>query len=258
MFDEFVKEIKKKKNLRNLDDAFVRKIVEKYLNSNQKIKKKLFSHERPLKSREFKVMLKAVREKLHEVYGVFEVDKNDLTGFVDSDVWHRKMLEKHRSTRERVDDYEFVYDEIFSKVKNVKSVLDLGCGLNPLSYRFISEKLKFFCCDVCDVDFLNEYFKKSGINGKAFVCDLTEFDDLPKADVCFMFKLLDGLESLEKGITKKLFKKLRCKYVVVSFSTKSIGGRKKIPERKWFLSFLKKYSYEKFETLNEVFYVIRM
>ena len=42
MFDEFVKEIKKKKNLRNLDDAFVRKIVEKYLNSNQKIKKTIY------------------------------------------------------------------------------------------------------------------------------------------------------------------------------------------------------------------------
>jgi len=260
MIDDFVKEIKKKKSLKGLDDSFVEKLVVSYLNSNKKVKEKLMGHPKPLKSKEFKSLLKEIRGKLHEVYGVFDLGVKDLKRFDGSADWHKRILKRHKSTYERVDDYEFIYDEIFRRVGKAGSVLDLGCGLNPLSYRFINRKLKFYCCDVSqkDVDFLNEYFKVSGISGKAFACDLTEIRSLPKSDICFVFKLLDSLESLKKGVTSELFGKLKCKYAVVSFSTQSIGGRKKIPERKWFVGFLKDYSYEVFETLNEKFYVVKL
>ena len=274
MIKEFVKVIKDKKSLSSLDDSFVEKLVQDFLDKNEKIKDKLVKHNKPLKSKEFDILLKDIRKKLHEVYGVFNLSdvklddlKRKLKGEISGDVIeeHRKLLVCHRSSKERIDDYSFIYDKIFSITGKPRSILDLACGLNPLSFPFMElKKVDYFAYDVStkDCKFLKDYFslmKKFGLNGKAVAVDLLHVGKMPKVDVCFLFKVLDSLEALERNYSYELFKKIDAKFVVVSFSMKSIGGVSKLKKRNWFINFLEKekYSYESFETGNEVFYVVK-
>jgi len=272
MIKEFVKTIKDKKSLKNLDDSFVEKLILDYLDKHLKLKKKLVEHPKVLKSKEFDVLLKEVRKKLHEVYGVFNLGvisldglRKALEGEGDVAEEHKKLLMKHKSSMERIDDYEFIYEKIFSVTGKPKSVLDLACGLNPLSFVFMGlKKVDYYAYEVSskDVKFLKEYFKLmkgKGLNGKGVAVDLLHAGKFPKTDVCFLFKTLDSLEALKKDYSYELFDKINSKFIVVSFATKSIGGRGKLGDRKWFLRFLekKKYRYEGFELGNEVFYVVR-
>ena len=244
------------------------------MDKNKKIKDKLVKHNKPLKSKEFDILLKDIRKKLHEVYGIFNLSdvklddlKRKLKGEISGDVIeeHRKLLVCHRSSKERIDDYSFIYDKIFSITGKPRSILDLACGLNPLSFPFMElKKVDYFAYDVStkDCKFLKDYFslmKKFGLNGKAVAVDLLHVGKMPKVDVCFLFKVLDSLEALERNYSYELFKKIDAKFVVVSFSMKSIGGVSKLKKRNWFINFLEKekYSYESFETGNEVFYVVK-
>lgn len=272
MKENFVKEIKKKKTLRNLDDSFVEGIIDEYLKNNNKLHSKLLEHSKPLKSKEFKILLKDIRKKLHEVYGIFDLGKKDLSKFkkfnnIDDEFikLHKELLKKHKSSLERINDYEKIYSRIFKITGKPKSILDLGCGLNPLSFVFMNlDKVDYSAFELSskDTSFLNEYFKimkKFGLNGKAFSCNLINVKELPKADVVFMFKLIDTLEDLKKNVSYELIDQIKAKHLIVSFSTKSICGKNKLPERGWFLKLLrvKKLEYECFETDNELFYVIK-
>ena len=139
-------------------------------------------------------------------------------------------------------------------------MLDIACGLNPLSYNFMHQKIKYYCCDLSDEDmtFLSNFFSIENIEGKAFRLDLLkEYEQLTnyKVDVVFAFKAFDSLEEKERNITKKIVENLKAKYLVATFPTKSLGGKKSIQEnkRKWFEKQFENFS--KFVFTNEVVYV---
>lgn len=220
---EIIDKITEKRELRDIDREFVKKLLkeEKIIDLNKKEEKEL---------------VKKIRKKLRIVYGMFRNNK-----------------EKRDSN---------VYDKIFSVIGKCKSILDLGCGLDPLSLK----NYEYYAFDISknEIDKINKYFKENKIKGKAEVLDLTNrnnFKKLPKTDVCFMFRLLESLESIERGISKDLLKAVRCKYIVVSFSKIALGQRKMIKKsgRLWFRRYLGelKYEWEDFDYGNEIFFVIR-
>ncbi len=87
----------------------------------------------------------------------------------------------------------------------------------------------------------------------------TSFRKLPKADVCFMFKFLDPLEEKGHKLSEEIIKSLDCKYIVVSFSTKTISGRNmRYPYRGWIEKMLNRINikFDRFNLENEVFYII--
>ncbi|RME55070.1 hypothetical protein D6777_01830 [Candidatus Woesearchaeota archaeon] len=264
-----IKIIKQKKELNSLSDEFVLGIIKIYLKNEMP---KLLENQEWLnntKNKYFRTVVKNVRKNLREVHGAFKkkgYDKkyklldeikslNDFEG-------HAKILKLHTSTAERLKNYIEIYGKILEKVYKVESLLDLGAGLNPLSIPFMDFKVgTYYAVEVAedDVEFINAYFKKFNIKGHAFVKDLTYVDNLPEVDVCFMFKLLDTLESLKKDVTKELISKVKAKWLVVSFATKSLGGRKVISKKRtsWFKKIIKAYEYDTFEVDNEYFFVVR-
>ena len=50
---------------------------------------------------------------------------------------------------ERISIYKDLYKQIFKITKKPKSILDLGCGLNPLSYPLMN--LKNVTYNACDI-----------------------------------------------------------------------------------------------------------
>lgn len=274
--DIIISDVKKKKTLHSLDSSFVKQLILDYFDKNKKVKRKLETHPRFQKSKDYKVMLKCLRRTLHDVYGVFNVSKRNLAELeshlkkskkLDGKALeiHAKILQSHKSTQERFPSYEPFYISLFRVTGKPKVILDLACGLNPLSFPWMGLKsVTYYAYELSpdDASFIQSYFevmrKYSGLDGKAFSADLLQLPKLPRCDVCFLFKALDSLESLKRGISHNLLSSIDAKFVVVSFPTRSISGKRRLKERSWFLALLKELnlSYKIIELENELFYVI--
>ncbi len=286
---ELIQDIKNKKELKNLDDSFVSEKLNSFFENRtyeqekQKIISKLNnskSYKQFMKSKEHDFLLKSIRAELRTIYGVFIDEHSNKKEELLKEKKYKEILNLHQSTKERIKSYDEIYKQIFNmlkknsdeKIKNKKiSIMDLACGLNPISAVFIKEKInKYFASDISksDCNFLNEFFKIEKIDGNAVAYDLTKSDDVDKIsklskeyDVCFLFKTLDSIEFIEWGLSEKLIEKIHSKFIVVSFPTLSIGGKKTIDKtkRKWFedLLILKEYKYKTFEVDTELFYFVK-
>ena len=83
---------------------------------------------------------------------------------------------------------------------------------------------------------------------------------LPKADICFLFKVLDPLERKGHKFSEMLITKIKSNFLVVSFSIKTISNKKmNQPRRIWFELMLKRlnYHFKVFKTSNEIYYIIK-
>ena len=111
--EEIIKKIKSKKPLDKLDDEFVKGFINNFFKTNFKLNKKYL--EGKLKKKDLEIIIKNVRNELNKSYAQF------WTG-------NKLDLKSHKSTKERLEIYQRVYDHIFSITGEPKIVLDLGCG----------------------------------------------------------------------------------------------------------------------------------
>jgi hypothetical protein len=213
--------------------------------------------------------LKEIKASLHKSHGSFRFKDKKLEKDLDEKNFEN-ILSKNRSTKERLDEYEEIYKNIFEITGKPSSILDLGAGLNPVSIPFmkLGKNLVYYSYDINDKEskFINEFFKKFNINGESKVLDLTRIENikrLPKADLCFMFKLVDVLEAEKKGhkyaeeIIQVVLEKVR--FVVVSFAKLTVSGdRMTYPQRGWIERMLERIGleYNRFEINSEIFYII--
>ena len=91
--------------------------------------------------------------------------------------------------------------------------------------------------------------------------NLEKISDLPLADIIFVFKLIDLLNTKNKKPGEELIKKLieKTKFIVASFATKTLFRKQmNFPRRKGFELMLARnnLNFHKIEIKNEVFYVI--
>ena len=267
--------IKQKKELSGISSDFIEELLNECIRKNKPFWLKIESHPKLEKSRELKILVKEIRKKLREIYGVFNIDlskRNNALKELESAVKnkaslneiieiHKKILLTHKSTRERLDYYHEIYKNIFSITGKPSSILDIGSGLNPLSFIFMNLKsITYVATEFTEEDcqFLNSYFrimKSFGIKGNAVRMDLTKSNNFPESDICFMFKILDSLESLKPNITKELLSSINSKFIVVSFPKKTISGKPISTKRlAWFKKLIQ--NYKTFEIENEIFYII--
>jgi len=277
IIDDITKEIKKKKVLSSLSDDFVKRLLLEFFKEYPQIRTNLEAHPKFLKSKDYKFLLKDIRKNLHDIYGVFILDKKDLSSLkehmkevkkIDNEALelHREILLTHKSSAERLNDYSFIYEKIFSITGKPKNILDLACGLNPLSFPWMNlKKVYYYASELTfeDSKFIQDYFDLmkgyTDLEGKAFAMDLLNLKKLPEVDICFLLKTLDSLEDLERNYSETLLKKIPAKFIVVSFPTMSIGGKNTIKQRGWFFRMMRNlnYSAETFEIENELFYIIK-
>lgn len=275
-----VEKILSKSQIKDLEISYVENLVENYFLKEGKIRKKLeidfeSKKEKIVLSKNFKEVVKNIRKEIGIVYGSFltgdfdkKEDKLDKCHNADDLI---ELLKLHKSTRERINFYEEIYNKIFSHFKT-QGVLDIACGLNPLSYfiarKFNENDFKYFATDLnpMDMDFLNKFFEKFDIEGIAMNYNITNLEilsnhELAQYDLVFLFKALDSFESVKRNISKELLEKLPQKNIVVSFPTKSLVSKKEVKseKRNWFVNYLnnKEWKYDTFEVENEYFFLIR-
>jgi hypothetical protein len=271
--DEIIDEILKSKKFSRLGKNYVKSVV-----------KQLYDSEELSNKKEFKALLKKVKDFLHKTYTVYQISnqkkKEYLLGKIlksksdeELEELHSKILHCHSSTRERKEIYSDMYEEIFRNIKQPKHLLDFGCGINVFSLPQIGFKnFEHIGMDTGkeDVKQINAYLKfskkKYGFSGKGIEINAFEkyyFKQIPKNkfDVCFLLKMADVLDygRRDHKKTEEFITKVNAKNIVVSFPTRTISNRKmNNPRRNWFELMIKrlKYKISYFELYNECFYIV--
>lgn len=264
---QLLEKVKVNKKYRTISDDIIKKEVEPYLKFNPKI----ISADRQT--------IKEIRAKLHRIYSSYQTKKkrkrdiylNELSRLIkNNENIHEltnKLLSLTISTKERLEDYQYIYKNIFKITGKPKTIIDLGCGLNPLSYTLMNLKsLTYYCYDIDqeDINFLNSYFKtikNKGLSGRAEILDIRDINkikNLLSSDIIFMFKLFDLLDKkTKKQIIPLLMKKTN--HLIISFATKTLTRRPmKLKRRTGFENYLKENNlkFETIKTQNEIFYII--
>ena len=141
------------------------------------------------------------------------------------------IMENHTSTRERLPLLEVFYAQTLARVQPVRSVLDVCSGLNPLSLPWMPLALDAACyaCDLYGdmMAFLNGFFALTPYNGRADVCDVVGSPPTQKVHVALLLKALPPLEQTGKAGTLPLLQALQAEHILVSFPTRTLGGRNK-------------------------------
>lgn len=166
-----------------------------------------------------------------------------------------EILAKHLSTRERLPHYEEIYSRLLSHLPEKLSVLDLGAGVNGLSYPFfarVGKTVSYVGVEAVGelVTFMQAYFSSAKISGEAHHVSLFELgkvkelmEKTKKPRVIFLFKTIDSLEALERNYSKRFILETLplVDRFVVSFATKSMMRRRSFhATRKWLTDFLEK------------------
>jgi len=225
MDNNLINEVKKKKVLSGLPDELVWRFLEK--NNLDK---------------------KSTRADLRKFFGVFLT--NRVLRGVGEDV-----LGSHISSRGR--DYEEFHEKIFEGVDKIKSVVDLGCGVNGFSYSYLKKMfgdLSYFGVEASGqlVDIMNNYFASNNFTGaKSFCLDISDAEsvfrlikDAKSPRGILILQVIDALESLEKDLSKKFLINLKehlseKDWAIITMPMSSISGRKTFEvDRKWLRDFL--------------------
>ena len=223
-------------------------------------------------------MLKMTRQFLRKIYSGFSSRKIFSTKGKSAE-WY---LMKHKSSKERFEHYSEVYERIFPR-KGKFSVVDLGCGINGLSFLPLTSPPNNLAGDLSSriinylgieaigqfVDLMNEFFKKENFNGKAIHESLFDLEKIKEAikeqkkpRIILLFKVVDSLEVVKRDYSKELLREIAPlgEKIIVSFATRSLGTRKKFSaNRNWLLKFINEnFKIEDdFEILGERYLVFK-
>ncbi len=201
------------------------------------------AEEEAVRQPKFALAVKSTRTRLHQLVGAY-YEKPSTYAQLDGLLWGltnnsvealksfaQKAMPLHASTAERLPLLADFYNVSLQGLDPVKSVLDLGCGLNPLAipYLPLAEGFTYEATDVLIplLDFLNAYFVKTSINGRAGLLDLSTQIPAQEVDLVIMLKLIPLLDQIDKSIAPRLLQNLKAKAILVSFPLKSLGGRGK-------------------------------
>lgn len=182
----------------------------------------------------------AVRRRLHQVYGAFVVGSaydaalaavaaargrgEDALRSVCA-----RVMRWHASTAERLPYVGRLYEEVFALTGVPRSVLDAACGLNPVAVPWMGlpAGAAVWGCDVERrlVDFVDAFLKAVGVEGGAELRDLIAEPPVAEADVGFLLKSVPCLDRQRAGAGFAVAEALPVRWLVVSFPTRTLGGR---------------------------------
>lgn len=260
-FEEFLERVRQNQKYAQLNTSLVEQIAREEL-KNQK---------------NWRTALKTTRTRLHRLTGAFLSSKIDYAHLTEkfevinpSDPSELRKLSKqlmmlHASTNERLPFLDHFFFTCLEPLGKVASILDLACGLNPLAIPWMPLKSDFsyFACDVIDpmVSFLNSFFANTNQAGTAFVCNL--FQEIPSmhVELAYLLKLLPILDQIESDISIRLLESLNADHILISYPSKSLGGRSKGMKQTYHQHFQRitegrNFRIQEFEFSNEIAYLL--
>jgi 16S rRNA (guanine(1405)-N(7))-methyltransferase len=190
--------------------------------------------------------IKTTRRKLHQVGAAY------WPGTVPSETRYVKWLESlrrpaasvpasvrevcsgimasHTSTSERLPLLDTFYQRALGPIAPVSSVLDLGCGLNPLAAPWmpLAPSATYHAYDVYAglMRFLGQALPHLGLEAHVGCEDVLAEPPDARADVALLLKVLPLVEQLWTDPAKFLAR-IKSPHMLVSFPIASLGGRQR-------------------------------
>jgi len=195
--------------------------------------KRVFAGKLPL-YKSLKEADKATRTALHGITGAFmtaeeihAAGKMAAEFAAGSEEALEKTLLLHSSTRERKDSWREMYAKVFGAMDAApESVIDLACGLNPIALGALGVKtVRGYDIQGGAVNAVNAWAEAAGWDVKGFCADLLCDIELEQADLALMMKLLPLLDRQKAGSARELLESCPAKYILVTFPTRTLGGR---------------------------------
>jgi 16S rRNA (guanine(1405)-N(7))-methyltransferase len=264
--DNLIKLIKSRTGLENVDDSLCAENIIEYLKKDRKALAKLSSAEdfkSVSRSRDVDDIVKYARSKLRPAYGLFlNTDTSKIKDLLKKGEDKIKdILFMHVSSGERMQFYEKFYQRIFEVTGKPESIIDIACGLNPMSFEMMGlpRKTKYIALELNqnDADNINKFFSIWKIDGKAFKHDITKEPIKYSADIAFAFKIFDIIDNT---VVERIVNELDVKWIAASFSTKTVSRSKmRFKRRAGFQKMLRRIGlkYQTIEFENEIVYIIR-
>jgi 16S rRNA (guanine(1405)-N(7))-methyltransferase len=184
---------------------------------------------------------KAARSKLHQVAGAFIEEQPPYAKWLAELEAAReagepalmgaclRIMQHHSSARERVPSLADFYTTLFDGIGPVDSILDIACGLNPLSIPWmpITRKTRYFAVDIYSdlIAFLGDFLRIMQQPGPANEHDIIGSVPNIEVDVALVLKTIPCLEQVDPTVGRRLLEGLRARVMLVSFPARSLGGR---------------------------------
>ncbi len=227
---EITDQILNSHKFQKVDSDLIRQISEKEIQSSTKDKE----------------VIKNVKSKLYQIGGAFREENINYSSFSEKLYSLREpvqqeelkeicmeIMQHHSSTRERLLVLDSFYQNIFSRLPEIYSIMDLACGLNPLAFPWMktADNISYCAYDLYSdmSELLNAFFTKIKISGKASQMNLlTEFPE-KKVQLTFLLKTIPCLEQVDKNAGFNILKQLQkiTDYAVISFPVHSLSGKNK-------------------------------
>jgi 16S rRNA (guanine(1405)-N(7))-methyltransferase len=193
------------------------------------------------KERSKPAAVKRVKRRLHQMVGAYidvhprydawleDIRRSAGTEVLPTTV--AKIQRHHASSRERLSSSTDFYARIFADLPPPATVLDLACGLGPLSrpYMAIPPSAKLIVYDILSdlVTFNIEAVKLMGFAIEGGVWDMLEGAPPVSGDIALLLKTVPCLMQADAALTYPLINGIDAETIIVSFPTKSLGGREK-------------------------------
>jgi len=212
MINEVINKVLSAKKYENIHPSTVKRTAERILEEDEKISDD-----------------EAVKKIKKELYTIHAHYYNGLD--------YKKALNSFRKNPDNIKNYEHwlrkydnnrlksvkndCYEKIFRITGKPRVILDLACGLNPLTLQWMNldKNAEYYCYDIEKnmINFLNEYFRIIKMKKcSAFFQDVVSRIPEMKADVAFIFKASTCFEWQKAGNTMKVLNGLKTKYAVIS------------------------------------------
>jgi 16S rRNA (guanine(1405)-N(7))-methyltransferase len=188
-----------------------------------------------------KEAVQAARKKLHEVVALYLGDPDYAAAtrqleaaFATGDSAAIKttcaeILRIHDSTNERLLLLDSFYEQIFAITGRPTVLLDIACGLNPLTIPWMNlpPGAAFYAYEIHQqrVDFLNRFLALQGIGGQALDQDILVHYPTEAGDAALLLKEIHRMEKRRRGIVLPLLDALNVRWIVLSSPTRSRTGR---------------------------------
>lgn len=170
---------------------------------------------------------KAAREALHGMTGAFmspDEIKRAWTLLFAGDL--EGALRLHASTRERMPLDEF-YAALFAQIGRPARMLDLACGMNPVYLASLGIEVVGVDISGAQARLIADWAQKTGAQAHVVVRDLLTPGAVPEKrfDAALAMKVLPVLEMQRKGAAAALLSSIDAAHTVVTFPTRTLGGR---------------------------------
>ncbi len=214
----------------------------RYRDVDRGLLERLAAEELP-RSRNTDEATKRVKRRLHQAVGAFRGSRASTpvagawTGSLADPAFRAacaEVMRSHASTRERVPQLDGFHQAIWAETGVPDRLMDLGCGLHPLSLPWMGLGTTTILASDVDERALGVVGEFLDLVGQPHVVETRDLVAAPPAetaDVALLLKLVTTLDRQDPSAATRLVRALRVRHAVVSFTTRSLGGRGRGMER---------------------------